>query len=76
MLVPGVGGFDGGHAVKHRANRPVPPAGRPLQAIEKSTTYLNVFMYVVREFEDALDDCELDAPNNNYNSVHAWDEGV
>jgi len=33
-------------------------------------------MYVIREWEDALDDCELDSIDNNYNSVHAWDEGV
>ena len=46
------------------------------QAIKKGTVYLNVFMYVIREWEDALDDCEFDSFDNNYNSVHAWDEGV
>lgn len=46
------------------------------QAVKKGSAYLNVFMYVIREWEDALDDCELDSIDNNYNSVHAWDEGV
>lgn len=42
-----------------------------VQAIKKGTAYLNVFMYVIREFEDALNDCDV-----NDNPVHAWDEGV
>jgi len=50
-------------------------AGRE-QAIKKGIVYLNVFMYVIREFEDALDDCKKGLLQDNYNSVHAWDEGV
>jgi len=46
------------------------------QAIKKGAAYLNIFMYVIREWEDALDDCESSSIDNNYNSVHAWDEGV
>mmetsp|Transcript_12624 Transcript_12624/g.27266 ORF Transcript_12624/g.27266 Transcript_12624/m.27266 type:complete len:523 (-) Transcript_12624:90-1658(-) len=46
------------------------------QAIKKGTVYLNILMYVIRELEDALDDCESQSLTNNYNSVHAWDEGV
>jgi len=46
------------------------------QAIKKGTVYLNFLMYVIRELEDALDDCELQTLDNNYNAVHAWDEGV
>lgn len=46
-----------------------------VQAIKKGTAYLNVFMYVIREFEDALDDCVTNGENNNP-AVHAWDEGV
>jgi hypothetical protein len=46
------------------------------QAIKKGTAYMNIFMYVIREFEDALDDCQRGIISDNYNSVHAWDEGV
>jgi hypothetical protein len=46
------------------------------QVIKKGTAYLSVFMYVIREFEDALDDCESRCINCNDGSVHAWDEGV
>ncbi|KAL7526686.1 hypothetical protein ACHAWF_001872 [Thalassiosira exigua] len=46
------------------------------QIIKKGTAYLNVFMYVIREFEDALDDCQQRCINCNDGSVHAWDEGV
>jgi hypothetical protein len=37
---------------------------------------MNVFMYVIREFEDALDDCQRGCMNCNDDPVHAWDEGV
>ena len=33
-------------------------------------------MYVLREFEDAIDDCDVGSIDNNYGSAHAWDEGV
>jgi len=46
------------------------------QVIKKGTAYMNVFMYVIREFEDALDDCTNGELADNYGSVHAWDEGV
>lgn len=46
------------------------------QVIKKGTAYMNVFMYVIRELEDALDDCQRGIISDNYNSVHAWDEGV
>ena len=39
---------------------------------------MNVFMYVIREFEDALDDCQKTCTiaGCNDDPVHAWDEGV
>ena len=42
---------------------------------------MNVWMYVIREFEDAIDDCqhcesECNEFSVNSGSVHAWDEGV
>jgi hypothetical protein len=45
------------------------------QAIKKGSAYMNIFMYVIRELEDAIDDCEKGIISDNYNSVHAWDEG-
>ena len=46
------------------------------QAIKKGTAYMNVWMYVIREMEDALDDCQKGLLQDNYGSVHAWDEAV
>jgi len=48
------------------------------QVIKKGTAYMHVWMYVVREMEDALDDCQTDctADDCNDDPVHAWDEGV
>ena len=46
------------------------------EAIKKGTAYLNIFMYVIRELEDAMDDCERGCINCNDSPVHAWDEGV
>ena len=47
-----------------------------VEAIKKGTAYMSVWMYVVREFEDAIDDCVVGTISDNYDSVHAWDEGV
>ena len=52
-----------------------------IEAVKKGTAYMNVWMYTVREFEDAIDDCtSCDSNCNehsaNSDSVHAWDEGV
>lgn len=48
------------------------------QIIKKGTAYMSVWMYVIREFEDALDDCQeaCTIENCNDDPVHAWDEGV
>ena len=37
---------------------------------------MNVFMYIIREMEDGLDDCQSSCLNCNGNSVLAWDEAV
>lgn len=52
-------------------------AGRE-QIIKKATAYMNIYMYVIREMEDALDDCQeaCTIENCNDDPVHAWDEGV
>ena len=52
------------------------------QAVKKGAAYMNVWMYAIREFEDAIDDCQTCTANcdefsaNDAGSVHAWDEGV
>jgi hypothetical protein len=46
------------------------------ESIKKGTAYMHVWMYTIREFEDAIDDCSVGSLDNNYGSVHAWDEGV
>jgi len=72
----------------HKPSFPgVSDAGKK-QVIKKATAYMNAWMYAIREFEDAIDDCatgditsneisvDKSAANSMYNSVHAWDEGV
>lgn len=46
------------------------------QGAKKGSAYMNVYMYVIREFEDAIDDCQSNCVDCNYASAHAWDEGV
>jgi len=48
------------------------------EAIKKGTVTMHVFMYTIREFEDAVVDCrtECDIDVCNDAPVHAWDEGV
>jgi hypothetical protein len=57
-----------------------PSAGnQKIEVIKKATAYMHAWMYAVREFEDAIDDCtggSLTANDMSSSSVHAWDEGV
>jgi len=48
------------------------------QVIKKATAYMNAHMYVIRELEDALDDCKEACTIDDCNDdpVHAWDEAV
>lgn len=48
------------------------------RTIEIATQNMNVWMYVIREFEDALDDCNGGCASDECNSdkVNAWDEGI
>ena len=49
------------------------------EIIKKGTAYMNTWMYTIREFEDAIDDCisgDLTANAMSSGAVHAWDEGV
>jgi len=51
------------------------------ELVKKGIAYQAVWMYVLHEFEDAVDDClagdiySNDAPNAAGDSPHAWDEG-
>merc|ERR1719271_931246 len=47
-----------------------------VQIAKKTSAYMNVWMYVVREFEDAIADCKAGCIDCNDDPVHAWDEGV
>ena len=47
-----------------------------VDAIKKSIVYLNIWMYVIWEMQDAIEDCVLGDATSNYDSVHAWDEAV
>jgi hypothetical protein len=47
-----------------------------VDAAKKGSAYMNVWMYTIREFEDAIDDCTFSSIDNNFGSAHAWDEGV
>lgn len=47
-----------------------------VEGAKKGTAYMSVYMYVIREFEDAIDDCKTGCINCNDDPVHAWDEGV
>ena len=48
------------------------------QIIKKATAYIVIWMYVIREMEDALDDCKeaCTIENCNDDPVHAWDEAA
>merc|ERR1712176_842013 len=48
------------------------------QVIKKATAFIVIWMYVIRELEDALDDCQeaCTIENCNDDPVHAWDEAV
>ena len=54
-----------------------------VEAVKKGSVYMNVWMYVIRELEDAYDDCMVCPDGTNCNphshngdSVHALDEAV
>jgi hypothetical protein len=48
-----------------------------VQGVKKGSAYMNVWMYVIREMEDAIDDCKSGCSDcNDDPGVHAWDEAV
>jgi hypothetical protein len=47
-----------------------------VQGVKKGTAYMNVWMYVIHEMEDAIGDCKAGCMNCNDDPVHAWDEAV
>jgi hypothetical protein len=46
-----------------------------IELVKKGTAYINVFMYVIHELEDAITDCKKATIADNQDAVHAWDEG-
>ena len=44
------------------------------EMIFKSIVSENIFMYTLREFYDAIEDCEASDITDNDDGVHAWDE--
>jgi len=46
------------------------------EAVKKGTAYMHVWMYVIRELYDAIDDCQSGCTDCNDDPVHAWDEGA
>ena len=44
---------------------------------KKTSAYMNVWMYIIREYEDAIMDCQSGCSGIecNMDPVHAWDEG-
>jgi len=47
-----------------------------VEGAQKGSAYQNVWMYVIREMEDAIMDCNSGCINCNDDPVHAWDEAV
>ena len=48
-----------------------------IEAVKKGTAYLIVWMHVIRELEDAVDDCRnCTSCWRSRHSVHSWDGGV
>ena len=41
-----------------------------IEAVKKGTAYMNVWMYVIREFEDAIDDCKNCVKGLNLSLIH------
>merc|ERR1719240_2027551 len=62
--------LDGTGAFKNQ-----PEAAR-IQGAKKGSAYMNVWMYVIREMEDAIADCKSGCLKCNDDPVHAWDEAV
>merc|ERR1719327_63421 len=52
------------------------PEAARIQGAKKGSAYMNVWMYVIREMEDAMQDCKSGCLKCNDDPVHAWDEGV
>jgi len=47
-----------------------------VEGAKKGSAYENVWMYAIREMEDAIMDCNSGCINCNDDPVHAWDEFV
>merc|ERR1719375_2223567 len=52
------------------------PEAARIQGAKKGSAYMNVWMYVIREMEDAMQDCKSGCLKCNDDPVHTWDEAV
>merc|ERR1719311_1112112 len=52
------------------------PEAARIRGAKKGSAYMNVWMYVIREMEDAMADCKSGCLKCNDDPVHAWDEAV
>lgn len=72
--------FDGGGTKFNRGNANFARYGfkAKSEAIKKASAYMSIWMYVIREMEDALDNCKNDCKKTGCNddTVRAWDEAV
>jgi len=63
-----------------RVNIPFTFAGKEdifrIECAKKGSAYWSVWMYVIREMEDAINDCKSGCELCNDAPVHAWDEAV
>lgn len=46
------------------------------QFIKRATQCMSIFMFIIRQWEEALDDCERVCVDCNTDNAHSWDEGV
>ena len=47
-----------------------------VQAASNGVVFLGVWMYVIRQFEHAIDECSTSSADSNSAAVHEWDVGV
>jgi len=68
--------YDEDKRVKLPMNFAIKPDIYRIEAAQKGTAYWSLWMYVIREMEDAIKDCKQGCPTCNDAPVHAWDEAA
>jgi len=69
-----------GHDEDKRVKVPMNFLGKPdiyrIECAQKGSSYWGLWMYVIREMEDAIKDCKQGCISCNDAPVHAWDEAA